>query len=104
MNYCYSDFLFMGPIETRTVSELLFGYTQQTIADRLNTGSINDGNIYYKADVHPVFLNGAEPTTGTFTTSSVGFSVLAGSVDMNDAGQLTETAFNSAFSEVRYGW
>jgi hypothetical protein len=70
----------------------------------LNTGSINDGNIYYKADVHPVFLNGAEPSTGTFATSSVGYTVLAGSVDMNDAGQLEGSAFNAAYSETRYKW
>lgn len=104
MNYCYSDFLFMGPIETRTVSELLFGYTQQTIADRINTGDVNDGNIYYKADVHPVFLNGAETTSTSFSTSSVGYTVSSGNVDMNTAGQLEASAFNSAYDETRLDW
>lgn len=46
MEYARSDFLFKGPIAKYTINDLLFGF-ETTITDRLNTGLVADGNIYY---------------------------------------------------------
>jgi len=50
MDYARSDFLFQGPVASHTVDELLFGFTSN-ITDRLNTGLVSEGNIYYSSSI-----------------------------------------------------
>ena len=94
MNYVYSDFLFMGPTEQRTVTELLFGYKQTDITSRLNTGSVTDGNIYYNEDVFPVFVNTDMVTTpsASFEIFSPNYVVSTSYVEMDDdfVGQIEQ--------------
>jgi hypothetical protein len=55
MEYARSDFLFKGPIATYSVQDLLFGFSTK-IVDRLNTGAVSDGNIYYRDLIQPAYI------------------------------------------------
>ena len=55
MSYARSDFLFQGPVANYTVNDLLFGF-ETKMTDKLNTGSINEGNIYYSNKIQPAYL------------------------------------------------
>jgi hypothetical protein len=55
MEYARSDFLFKGPVATYLVEDLLFGFNTK-IVDRLNTGTVSDGNIYYRDLIQPAYI------------------------------------------------
>lgn len=55
LEYARSEFLFEGPIISLSAEELFFGY-ETTIVDKLNTGSISQGNVYYDSHIKPVYL------------------------------------------------
>jgi hypothetical protein len=58
MEYARSDFLFKGPVATYSITDLLLGF-HTSITNRLNTGLISEGNIYYNSLIVPALLQQA---------------------------------------------
>lgn len=69
-NYVVSDFLFQGPIAEYTVEELVEGFQASTITDRLNSGSVQAGNLYFRDAITPLYLN-QDPKLATAQELSV---------------------------------
>jgi hypothetical protein len=69
-NYVVSDFLFQGPIAEYTVEELVEGFQASTITDRLNSGSVQAGNLYFRDSITPLYLN-QDPKLATAQELSV---------------------------------
>lgn len=69
-NYAVSDFLFQGPIASLSVEQLVEGFNASTIASRLNTGSVQSGNLYFRDAITPLYLN-QDPTLLTAQELSV---------------------------------
>jgi hypothetical protein len=42
-------------VAKHTIEDLLFGF-KTNITDRLNTGNVNEGNIYYSSMIEPAYL------------------------------------------------
>jgi hypothetical protein len=74
----------MGPIEKRTVTELLFGFAQETIQNRINTGDVADGNIYINAGlITPVFLDHNVSSGSPYQIDTPTLTVSAGNTDLS---------------------
>jgi hypothetical protein len=56
-NYVVSDYLFEGPIQEYTVEELVNGFQAKSITDKLNTGTVQEGNVWYRSNITPLYLN-----------------------------------------------
>lgn len=65
-----SDYLFEGPIQEYTVEELVQGFQATSITDKLNTGTVQEGNIWYRPLVTPLYLN-QDPDYATASYNSV---------------------------------
>lgn len=54
-DYVSANFLFQGPTATYDTVSLLLGFNSPMF-DRVNTGTVQHGNIYYNSSVTPCYL------------------------------------------------
>jgi hypothetical protein len=55
LEYARSEFLFEGPIISLTPEELFFGF-HTDIVNKINTGPLSKGNVFYDSLIRPVYL------------------------------------------------
>jgi len=54
-DYVAANFLFQGPMAVYDTESLLLGFDSDMF-DRVNTGTVQHGNVYYNKTVSPVYL------------------------------------------------